>query len=294
MFIVRNQKVISVATATTRPSPSRPSKLWWLIGLVLLSISLVVQLPARWLVQKFAPNLPYIQQISGNLWQGQANWQLMPKPTTPLAGTVSWQWQPWHLLTGKLGMAIHIQTGATTLDGQAKFNQTGWQVNELTGKIAPDTVRQLLNWQFPDSPIMVNSLSLAQENNSFSLANGEMNWSGGELGYPSGGKTYRINMPNILGKISLDNPNNLNNKAANKTATASSPSQTSASTGQRVHLAMTNQQGQRLGDFYLGNDKMLDIELTQRLLKNMPDYKGQGVDDTVVVTLRQPIGSMAQ
>lgn len=286
-----------MATIPTQSSSSRPSKLWWLIGLVMLSVSLVVQLPARWLVQKFAPNLPYIQQISGNLWQGQANWQIMPKPTTPLAGTLSWQWQPWHLLTGKIGMAIHIQTGTTALDGQAKFDQTSWQVNDLAGKIAPETVRQLTAWQFPDTPIVVKSLSLAKEKTGFSQALGEMTWAGGELGYPTGGKTYRINMPTMLGKIILDSkggtlpaitnvPTNNGQNSPNSAPSASSPSN-----GQRVHLAMTNQQGQRLGDFYLGNDNMLDIELTQRLLKNMPDYKGQGVDDTVVVTLRQPIGN---
>ena len=54
----------------------RPTKLWWLVGLVLLCLSLLIQLPAAWLLQKFSPNNPYLQQVSGNLWQGQANWQI--------------------------------------------------------------------------------------------------------------------------------------------------------------------------------------------------------------------------
>lgn len=279
----------------------RPSKIWWLIGLVLLAISLVVQLPARWLVQKFAPNLPYLQQVSGNLWQGQANWQIMPKPTTPLAGTLTWQWQPWHLLTGKLGMAVHIQTGQTSLVGQAKLGKNSWQITDFSGKIDPETLRQLATWQFPDTPIMIKNLTLAKEAISngvqgYTEAAGDTTWAGGELGYPSGGTLYRINMPAIQGKIGLDKGGSVNNSSPMMASSAPTNSSTlapnsPATKGQRVHLAMTNQQGQRLGDFYIDNQAMLDIELTQRLLKNMPDYKGQGVDDSVVVTLRQPLGS---
>lgn len=283
-------------TDQNRPSSFRPSRLWWLIGLVLLAISLVVQLPAHWLVQRFAPNLPYLQQISGNLWQGQANWQIMPRPMAPLAGTLSWQWQPWHLLTGKLGLAVHIQTGSTVLDGQTKLNQTSWQLNDITGKIAPETLQQLATWQFPDSPITIKTLTLGKQNQGFDTVNGDITWAGGELGYPSGGKIYRINMPSLQGKLSLDTAGNkINSPTPTASANGSVPTTPTPMTkGSRLHLAMTNLQGQRLGDLYLDNDTMLDVELTQRLLKNMPDYKGQGVDDSVVVSLRQPLGSMGK
>jgi general secretion pathway protein N len=62
--------------------------------------------------------------------------------------------------------------------------------------------------------------------------------------------------------------------------------------GQRLHLAMTMPQGQSLGDLYLDNDNMVDVALTQRLLKKMPEYKGQGADDSVVVSIRQPLAGM--
>ena len=55
---------------------------------------------------------------------------------------------------------------------------------------------------------------------------------------------------------------------------------------------MTMPQGQRLGDLYLDNDNMVDVALTQRLLKKMPEYKGQGADDSVVVSIRQPLAGM--
>lgn len=266
--------------------PSRPTKLWWLVGLILLCLCLVVQLPARWIVQKFAPNNPYLQQISGNLWQGQANWQLMTKPNVPLAGSVDWQWQPWHLLTGKVGMKVTIRSGKTALHGNVKFGKNSWQANDFNGKITADTLKQIVNWQLPDTPISVKDVSITQTNQRYQSAKGVLNWTGGELGYPTGGRVYRMTMPTVVGTLATDKGG---------ATTASSATQAgSASGGSRLQLAMTTPQGQRLGDIYIDNDDMLDIALTQRLLKNMPDYKGQGADDSVVVSLRQPIASLSQ
>lgn len=264
--------------------PSRPTKVWWLIGLVLLCLSLVVQLPASWIVQKFAPNNPYLQQISGNLWRGQANWQVAANPTKSLTGTVDWRWQPWQLLTGKLGFRTDIRSGKTNLIGDAKLNKTSWYINDFSGKISSDTLKQLVNWQLPDTSITVKDLSIEHDAKGFINAKGTMNWAGGELGYPSGGRVYKINMPTMIGTVSVDK--------ASGTTTAQGNLQPSQGNGQRLHLAMTTPQGQRLGDIYIDNDKMVDVALTQRLVKNMPDYKGQGADDSVVVSLRQPLSSM--
>lgn len=40
-----------------------------------------------------------------------------------------------------------------------------------------------------------------------------------------------------------------------------------------------NNQDKRLGDLYIDGDNMLDVSLTQRLLENMPEYKGQAPQD---------------
>lgn len=250
----------------------KPTKLWWLIGLVLFGLCLVLQLPARWLVEKFAPNNPIIQQVSGNIWQGQISWQIAPRPNTPLAGTLQWQWQPYHLITGKLGMAVAIRTGQTTLNGKIKLGKNTWQANDFSGKITPDTLNQLVNWRLPDTPIIIKDLTIHKNTTGFQQANGNLSWAGGDLGYIMGGKTYPINLPNMVGTLNSKKSNN------------NQPTQ--------LHLALTTAQGQRLGDFYLDNDNMLDVELTQRLLKNMPSYRSNGADDSVVVSLRQPLMSM--
>lgn len=262
----------------------RPTKLWWLVGLMLLCLSLVIQLPAQWLVQKFAPNNPYLQQISGNLWQGQANWQINARPNMPLAGSIDWRWQPWHLLTGKVGMAVDIRTGKTDLQGVVKFNKTSWQANDFNGKISHDTLAQLVSWQLPDTPITIKALSIDKNKQGYQDAKGSMSWAGGDLGYPTGGKTYLIKLPTMQGNLTADKANGPAANASTGNATAS---------GKSLHLALTTPQGERLGDFYIDQDNMIDVSLTQRLLKNMPAYKGKGADDSVIVSIRQPLTSMS-
>lgn len=267
---------------------SRPTKLWWLIGLILLVLCLVIQLPARWIVQKFSPNTPYLQSISGNLWQGNSQWQMMMQPNMPLAGTLDWQWQPWQLLMGKVGLATDISSGKTRLIGVSKVGYDSWQITDFSGKITPDVLKQLVNWQLPDTPIMAKDLTIVHGKQGFEQASGTLNWAGGQLGYPSGGRVYKINMPTMVGTLSVDkssnSPSQSNQAVGNQTA-----SPTTTSNGKRLHIALTTPQGQRLGDFYIDNDMMVDVALTQRLVKNMPDYHGQGADDSVVVNVRQPM-----
>lgn len=250
---------------------SRPTKFWWLFGLILLCLFLLVQLPASWLLQKFLPNNPYLQQVSGNLWEGQSSWQVH-KPNSPhqsLSGTLSWRWQPVYLLTGKLAMMVEIRSGQTLLTGLSKFGKDSWQINDFKGKISQDTLSQFGSWQLPDTPILLEDLSLAHTNGQFSDVSGRFSWLGGNMGYPSAGRVFQINLPKMQGVL------------AKEKSSGQAPS--------RVHLALTTTEGQRLGDLFLDNDKMLDVALTQRLLKNMPDYRGQGADDSVVVSLRQPL-----
>ena len=269
---------LALISANAADMPARrPSPWWWLLGLLLFAASLIVQLPAAWLVKKFAPNNPYLQHVSGNLWHGQANWQLGVRPNQPLVGTVDWQWQPWRLLTGNMGFAVKIDSRQTHLTGDIALGRKAWQVIDLSGKIAPETLRQLVDWQLPDTPLVLKNVQVKKTKQGYPKAEGALNWTGGEVGYPNAGRVYQLNLPTILGTLSSEMARGANNASTN---------------GATLHLALTNEQGQRLGDLRLDNDGMLDVALTQRLLKTMPKYQGKGVDDSVIVTTRQPIGAL--
>ena len=264
-------------------SYKRPRKLWWLFGFILFALFAVLQMPAAWLLEKYAPDTPYVQHVSGNLWQGSAIWQL-PVSATPLTGAAEWSWQPWHLLLGKLGAEVDISSEQTRLNGQVKVGTSSWQIQNMSGKIAPETLASVVDWQLPNAPIQVNNVSLkrqsaanaaassSSENSGknvagFSEASGQLTWVGGEVGYPSGGKVFYITMPALRAELSAEQKNNKN----------------------LLHINLVNNQDKRLGDLYIDGDNMLDVSLTQRLLENMPEYKGQAPQDTPVVSVRQPL-----
>ena len=260
-------------------SHKRPRKLWWLLGFIFFALFAVLQMPAVWLLEKYAPDTPYVQHVSGNLWQGSAIWQL-PVSTAPLTGAAEWSWQPWHLLLGKLGAEVDISSEQTRLNGQVKVGSSSWQIQNMSGKIAPETLASVVDWQLPNTPIQVNNVSLKRQSakNSessssgknaagFREASGQLTWVGGEVGYPSGGKVFYITMPALRAELSAEQKNNKN----------------------LLHVNLINNQDKRLGDLYIDGDNMLDVSLTQRLLENMPEYKGQAPQDTPVVSVRQPL-----
>lgn len=251
-------------------SHKRPRKLWWLVGFVLFAVFALLQMPASWVVEKYAPDSTYVQHVSGNLWQGSVIWQL-PVATVPLTGSAKWSWQPWQLFLGKIGADVNISTGQTRLDGQVNIGRSSWQVDDMSGKIASDTLSSVVDWQLPNVPIQVNAVSLQRKSGSkvtgFTTADGQLTWVGGEVGYPSGGKVFYLTMPATRAELNAEqkNDNNL------------------------LHINLLDNQDKRLGDLYLDGDNMLDVSLTQRLLENMPEYQGQAPKDTPVVSVRQPL-----
>lgn len=207
----------------------------------------------------------------GNLWQGAAIWQLPESARAgqvPLSGSLDWQWQPWRLFLGKLGGMVDITTGQSRLSGEVSVGRASWQVSDLSGRITPDTLRTLVSWELPDAPIQVNSVSLTRESDAgYTEADGQLTWVGGEMGYPSGNRVYRLLLPSMRADLSVED------KAEQSL----------------LHASLLDSSDKRLGDFYLDADNMLDVSLTQRLLETMPDYNGSAPQDTAVVTLRQPL-----
>lgn len=250
-----------------------PSKIWWLFGVVIFAVCVLIQMPASWIVQKYAPNNPYVQQVSGNIWQGSA---IITIPithqtnTTNISSSVGWQWQPWQLFLGKMAADVTLTSGQTSLSGQLKLGLNSWQANQLSGRISSDTLSSILDWKVPDAPISVNALSLSyQDGKGIVDADGQLTWTGGTMGYPTAGKVFNINLPSMRADIS------------------------DTKKGEQSFLKadLLDAQSKRLGELLMDQNQMLDINLTQRLLEHMPEYNGQAPQDTVVVSVRQPLFS---
>jgi general secretion pathway protein N len=240
----------------------QPGKGWWFMAALLLLFFILLQLPAAWILARFSPQNPYIDHVTGNVWQGQADWRLQG-----VEGVLSWRLRPWEFLLLRVGADIELQTGDTRLNGHAFVGRHVWQVIDLEGQIAPSTLRTLLPWQWPASPVQVRALSVGlTQQTGWRDVDGQLNWGGGALGYPFEGRIERAALPPMVGRFSLD-----------KT---------------RLHVALTNASNERMGDLYLSADKMLDVQLTQRLLMSVSGYRGQAGMDTAVVSTRQPLSSM--
>lgn len=240
----------------------QPGKGWWAFAVLLLMFFIVLQLPAAWIIARVSPSNPYIDSVSGSIWQGQADWHV-----DELQGVMSWKLRPWSLLLLRLGADVELRTGETRLNGNMAVGFKQRRIEHLNGQISTQTLRTLLPWQWPNNPINVRELKVIfHQQKGWQTADGQLSWTGGMLGYPFEGRVERANLPPLVARLSADK--------------------------NRLQLNMTTAQNERMGDIYLSNDNMLEVQLTQRLLLTVSGYRGQAGLDTAVVSTRQPLSSL--
>ncbi len=240
----------------------KPRRGWWLLAAFLLLAAIGLQVPAAWVVARVWPNNPYIDQVSGTLWAGQAvgHWN-------SVAGTLNWRVRPQDLFWLRLGADVELLSGGSRLTAQVAKGRKQVLVQHLTGRIAAETLRAALPWQWPDAPVQVQDVTLEwQTPTGWQEASGQLNWGGGALGYPFEGRLERAVLPPLKGNVSLDRD--------------------------KLHLALVDTANARMGDLYVDREQMLDVQLTQRLLLNVSGYQGQAGLDTAVVSVRQPIATL--
>ncbi len=247
---------------STSTTTKQLGKRWWFFAAFFLLVFIVLQLPAAWIMARFAPSNPYIDHVTGNIWAGQADWHAQN-----MQGVLSWQLKPWELLLLRVAADVELSIADSQLSGQVAVGRHFWKVKQLNGQISASTLRSVLPWQWPDSPIQVKDLGLVfDQNTGFDQVDGQLNWGGGTLGYPFEGRIQRAAMPPLVGQLAMNR--------------------------ERLHLAFTDSSKGRMGDIYLSANQMLDVQLTQRLLQNVAGYRGQAGLDTAVVTTRQPLSSL--
>ncbi len=114
-------------------------------------IFIILQIPATWLISKFSKNNQTVHNVSGNIWQGQADWH-----RGALRGTIHWKTRPLDLLLLRFAADVDIHSGNTQLAGIMAYG-FGKKVivRNMNGQVAPETLKQIVNWQWP-----VNSIQL--------------------------------------------------------------------------------------------------------------------------------------
>lgn len=233
---------------------------WWIFAIIVFFIFVLLQIPAAWLISKFYKNNQVLQNVSGNIWQGQADWH-----QGNLTGSLSWKTRPLDLFLLRLGAHVEVHSGHTQLDGVVGYGfGKKVMIHDLNGQIAPETLKHLVDWQWPANAIQLQDIDFNyKKQQGFSQANGQLQWAGGELIYTYAQRQDRMNMPSLKGKLSDEN--------------------------NKLMFDIRDQREQKLIALDLDQNLMLDVQLTQRLLMNIPSYDGKAGLDTYVISSRQPL-----
>lgn len=233
---------------------------WWIFAIIVFFIFVLLQIPAAWLISKFYKNNQVLQNVSGNIWKGQADWH-----KGNLRGSLSWKTRPLDLFLLRLGAHIEVHSGHTQLDAIAGYG-LGKKViiHDLNGQIAPETLKNIVDWQWPANAIQLQDIDFNYKTEQgFSQADGQLQWAGGELIYIYAQRQDRMNMPSLKGKLSDEN--------------------------NKLMFDLRDQRDQKLIALELDPSLMLDVQLTQRLLMNIASYDGKAGLDTYVISSRQPL-----
>lgn len=233
---------------------------WWITGVIAFLIFVLLQIPATWLISKFYKNNQTLQNVSGNIWQGQADWR-----KGNLRGSVSWRTRPWDLLLLRVGANVEVHSGQTQLNSVVGYSLGKTIIiNQMQGQIAPETLKNIANWQWPANSIQISDMTLRfKKDTGFSDADGKLHWGGGELRYTFGQRQDQINIPSLSGQL--------------KDATG------------KLVFDIQDQRSQKMANISLDQTMMLDVQLTQRMLLNVPSYDGKAGLDTYVISSRQPL-----
>ena len=239
----------------------KPKQIKWLLfAVIIFFIFVMLQVPAEWLISKFYKNNQNLQNVSGNIWRGQADWN-----KGQLKGSISWKTRPLDLLLLRAGADVEIHSGNTQLEGIIGYGLGKTIViNSFNGQIAPETLKALADWQWPSNAIQLKDISLKYKpQQGFSKTDGQLQWAGGELLYTFAQRQDRMNVPSLVGKLTDDQG--------------------------KLQIDVRDAREQKMINLQLDAELMLDVQLTQRLLMNIPSYDGKAGLDTYVISSRQPL-----
>lgn len=233
---------------------------WWIFSISVFFMFVLLQIPAAWLISKFYKNNQVLQNVSGNIWQGQADWQ-----KGNLTGSLSWKTRPLDIFLLRLGANIEVHSGNTQLDAVVGYGfGKKIMVHDLNGQVAPETLKHVVEWQWPANAIQLQDIHFNfKKEQGFARADGQLQWVGGELVYNYAQRQDQMNIPSLKGKLSDEN--------------------------NKLLFDIRDQRDQKLMALELDQNLMLDVQLTQRLLLNIASYNGKAGLDTYVVSSRQPL-----
>ena len=232
---------------------------WWIFALIAFLFFVLLQIPAAWLISKFYKNNQTLHNVSGNIWKGQADWH-----KGQLRGSLSWNTRPLDLVLLRVAADVEVHSGNTKLEGIVGYRFGSVLVQSLDGQVAPETLKSIVDWQWPSNAIQLKDIHLNfKKQQGFTKSKGQLQWAGGELLYRFAQRQDRMSIPALKGSLSDENG--------------------------KLLFDIRDQREQKMLNIALDQSLMLDVQLTQRLLMNIASYEGKAGLDTYVISTRQPL-----
>lgn len=233
---------------------------WCLFAGFTFLLCVLLQLPAAWLLAKFSPNKQLLHNVSGHIWSGQADWT-----RGQLRGSVKWQFRPLDILRLRAAANIQVHSGQSQFDAIVGYGLgKAIIVDSVTGQVAPETLKYVADWQWPANSIRLDDVSLTlKRDEGFTRAQGQIQWEGGPLVYQYLGRQERMDVPSLKANLAVADG--------------------------KLIVDTKDQREQKMLNLALDHNFMLDVQLTQRLLMNVPSYQGKAGLDTYVLSTRQPL-----
>ncbi|MDI1300568.1 MAG: type II secretion system protein N [bacterium] len=235
---------------------------YFILGLFLLVLALLVRAPASLLQKALPASLPLtVSAWGGSVWNGQAAFSLAQD-----AGYLHWTLQPRRLLAGRLAADVQAQ-GAVDLSGTLELGRQAFRVEGLRGELPSALLRSLLppGWELPGN-VRAEALTVARDGRragAWTAASGQLLWAGGPMQYNMNGQPQGATLPPLVVNLRLD--------------------------GDALVLTLSEKAGNLgLATVHLGAGGQVETQLRERLLHYSPGYHGSGAaPDAVVVTSRQ-------
>lgn len=237
------------------------AKWYLLIGLFSFIVFLGLTAPLEFIWPKAQPylgRLPVqVELVSGTAWQGQARINI------PNVGRVTglWSIKLAELLTGKLAADIDISGDELSFKGQVQASAEQIEVIDseafMSSRYLEPLLRQGRSSLTGDFEINKFNAMVSIEDKQILAADGRILFNGGDVSFPIDGRTINATLPILVGVF---------NKP-----------------GANVELAITNTDGQSIGNGYVQPDGWSGIAIRRRFLDILGQKWPADVDEEAII-----------
>lgn len=176
-----------------------------LTGLLAVLVFAVALLPASlaWRIAGVGLALPVsVDRVSGTVWNGfvtgRLRHELAPGPVV-----IRWNLKALHLLLGEAVLDLGVEGAQYRLQGQGYWGLWGKGLQDFNGDIRMAMLEQALT-QFGVSAggaVKIEGLTVKFAGNRVGQADGQINWSGGQVQVSGPDGTQVLDFPGVQGKL---------------------------------------------------------------------------------------------